>query len=131
MVLVSVAPLAGPDLWVACLHLGLTPAERARHVQLIAELLRGRAPLALAGDLNEPPGGDSWTGLSALARDPEPDAEPTFPSWQPRRRIDAVLVSPQVRVLEYDRWRPAERDLELASDHRPVLAVLEFGGFGG
>jgi endonuclease/exonuclease/phosphatase family metal-dependent hydrolase len=126
-VIVSVAVPGRPGapvLTVACLHLGLAAAERAHHVGLLTQLLTGRGRLVLAGDLNEGPGSASWTGLAALAADPAPDAGPTFPSWDPRRRIDAVLVSPGVQVLEYDAWRPAERDLTLASDHRPVLAIV-------
>jgi endonuclease/exonuclease/phosphatase family metal-dependent hydrolase len=111
-------------LSIACLHLGLAADERARHVRIILERLSGQSHIALAGDFNEGPGSDSWKALAALANDPKPDAAPTFPSWKQTHRIDAILVSGDVRVLNYDTWRPDDRDLQLSSDHRPVLAVL-------
>ena len=128
-VLVSLSLRAAPRprLSVMCLHLGLFAQERAQHLRILRKRLAGQSLLALAGDLNEDPGGDSWTGFADLAHDPEPEAGPTFPAWDPKRRIDAILVSTGVRVLEYDSWRPDDRDLRLASDHRPVLAVLSTG----
>lgn len=126
-VLVSAAlanrPGAAP-LSIACLHLGLDPDERSQHIALLSQRLAGQSHLVLAGDLNERPGGPAWTSLAALAADPDPGAGPTFPVWNLRLRIDAVLVSPQIEVLEYDVWRPDGRDLRLGSDHRPVLAVI-------
>jgi endonuclease/exonuclease/phosphatase family metal-dependent hydrolase len=78
----------------------------------------------LAGDLNTRP--DTLT-MQILARrwsdtfvDPPPD-----PSGRPRRRIDYVMVRPA------GAWRTIEsRYLEapLASDHQPVLTVLEWTG---
>jgi endonuclease/exonuclease/phosphatase family metal-dependent hydrolase len=109
---------------VACLHLGLTPAERSAHVRLLTGRVGDAPRLVMAGDLNEGPGSASWQGLAALVRDPAPPAMPTFPAHGPRRRIDAVLVGPGVAVLDYDSWRAAPRDLQLSSDHRPVLVVL-------
>lgn len=127
VVLVSVAlkaDPAAPPLSILCLHLGLQAAERAQHVEIIRQRLSGQPHLVLAGDLNEVPGGESWESLSTLVSDPQPDAAPTFPARHQRFRIDAVLANRQVRVLEYDTWRPEERDLQLSSDHRPVLAVV-------
>jgi endonuclease/exonuclease/phosphatase family metal-dependent hydrolase len=52
------------------------------------------------------------------------NAPPTIPSANPRRRIDYILVRPK------ERWRTVQSrvlDEAVASDHRAVLTVLEWG----
>ena len=120
------ASAGATPLTVASVHLGLDPAERAAHVALIAEKLAGAGDrLVVAGDLNERPDGPSWAALAGYGlADPRPGAPPTFPARAPRSRIDAVLARPGVEVLDDEVWRPDPRDVVLASDHRPVLALL-------
>jgi endonuclease/exonuclease/phosphatase family metal-dependent hydrolase len=118
----------GGPLVLAGVHLGLDPDERERHVLHLVSRLRGVGlPVVVAGDLNEGPDGPAWRSLSAVAADPAPTADPTFPSWRPRLRIDAVLTAAAVGVAEYDVWRPDPEDLRAASDHRPVLVTLSVG----
>jgi endonuclease/exonuclease/phosphatase family metal-dependent hydrolase len=82
-----------------------------------------KKPTILAGDLNATPESEPMKILSrfwtdASARDPQP----TFPSSNPRRRIDYVLFRPA------DRWKVLETrviDEKVASDHCPLLVVLE------
>lgn len=111
---------------VVSLHLGLDASERADHCDRLLASLPDGAPVVLAGDLNEPPGGPSWTAFAERALDP-PHASPaaTFPARSPRRRIDAVLVDPALTVTSHG-WPDgvAEADVVLASDHRPVLATI-------
>lgn len=113
---------------VGSVHLGLTPGERVDHAERLVSAVRGTGlPGVMAGDLNETPGGPSWTALAAVARDPRPDdTEPTFSAQRPRRRIDAVLVDPALDVVRYG-WPDGvtEEDVLLASDHRPVLAEIQ------
>lgn len=106
------------------IHLGLEPGERLAHVAWLLERL-GPGPVVVAGDLNEPAGGPSWVALSARVQDPAPGAPPTFPVRNPRRRIDAILTSPEIRTLEYAAWQPDPADLARATDHVPVLSVLD------
>lgn len=117
---------------VTCLHLGLDPDERARHVGLVlddlppalADLAQA-VPVLLAGDLNERPDGPSWVRLLSRAVDPGADAPPTFRSDRPRHRIDAVLVDPSLQVRSYGfPTGVQEADVVAASDHRPVLAEV-------
>jgi endonuclease/exonuclease/phosphatase family metal-dependent hydrolase len=113
-------------LHVASVHLGLSPEERARHAALVVELLTpSGGAVVVAGDVNETPGGPSWAALAAVAADPAPGAPPTFPARSPDRRLDAVLAGPAVTVREYGEWRPDEALVRRASDHYPVLAVLD------
>jgi endonuclease/exonuclease/phosphatase family metal-dependent hydrolase len=80
-------------------------------------------PMILAGDLNATPGSDPINLLleqwSDTARD---NPRPTFPSTKPSRRIDYIMYKPK------GRWKVVEVrviDEKVASDHCPVLAVLE------
>ena len=110
---------------VASVHLGLDEAERARHVRTVVQALRDGVPTVVAGDLNEHPGGPSWTALTEHLVDTCPDGDPTFPAARPTARIDAVLADPGLMVLSAG-WPDgvSEADVVAASDHRPVLAVL-------
>jgi endonuclease/exonuclease/phosphatase family metal-dependent hydrolase len=81
-------------------------------------------PMVLAGDLNSVPGSDPINLLSRqysyAAHD---DPQPTSPSVKPTRKIDYIMFKPK------GRWKVVEVrviDEKIASDHCPVLAVLEF-----
>ena len=123
----------GADLDIVSFHLGLDAAERLSHAGEILALLAARPPrrLALGGDLNEVPGGPAWTRLAADGlTDPDSLGEVTFSTRNPRWRIDAVLVSGSLDVVRagvpVNLVDPA--DVIAASDHRPVLAVLQLPG---
>lgn len=98
--------------------------DRIAQAQRINELFtHNTIPTILAGDLNGTPDSDpikmlteKW--IDACADNPEP----TFPSSEPRRRIDYVMYLPS------ERWRIVETrviDEKIASDHCPLLVVLE------
>jgi endonuclease/exonuclease/phosphatase family metal-dependent hydrolase len=123
--------VGGRLLGVVGCHLSLVPERRVEEVRRVvaaAAMLRG--PVVLAGDLNERPDGPSWAVLRAAGFE-DPGADPGRPDWEtfpadaPRRRIDALLVRGDVRVLEHGDPGVATDLLTRASDHRPVLAELE------
>ncbi len=120
--------LAGSaPLTAVSVHLPLREGERLAHVrQVLAEV--GPGPLVVAGDLNEPPSGPSWALLQRTLLDAGADGPPTYPARDPRRRIDAVLVSADVGVEQIGVAGPEQglwlADLRAASDHLPVLATL-------
>jgi len=103
-------------------------AERMDSVKAIEEAAREKpdVPTILAGDLNSLPDsrvmkafGENWTRT-----DDGSDSSSlfTFPADQPNRQIDYVLVRPAKR------WKVVETrvlDEPVASDHRPLLVVLE------
>jgi endonuclease/exonuclease/phosphatase family metal-dependent hydrolase len=132
---VSVAELElRGDRWtVASVHFSLDADERQRHLgPLWAVLDAARAPLVVAGDINEEPDKPVWQSLAARMQDsyavaPDGPAE-TFRARQPRRRIDAVFADPSVVVVACHAVHSAPgvtRDLLVAaSDHLPVLAIL-------
>ena len=107
-------------------HIDYRPddAERMDSARAIAKVVEEHpdVPAILAGDLNSKPEsrvlaafGETWTRT---------DSSPTltFPADKPDRQIDYILVHPAPR------WKVVELrvlDEPVASDHRPLLAVLE------
>ena len=98
--------------------------ERYAQAQALIGALDGFHPVILAGDFNDTP--DSRTmrlfdETYTNAAKPE-GARPTFPAGDPDIEIDFIMYRPapewvgQAQVL----------DETVASDHRPVLAVLEW-----
>jgi endonuclease/exonuclease/phosphatase family metal-dependent hydrolase len=120
----------GPLLQFTSTHFdqGRDPENRLAQAKYLNELLvRGEGPpTILAGDMNSRPDTDvmqtfepQWTIASAV------DPSPTTPSGRPRLRVDHVLFRPA------ESWRALESrviDEPVASDHRPVLVVLEWLG---
>lgn len=115
---------AGRRLLAVAVHLGLLERERARHAEVLTDLLTGHHhPLILGGDFNESPDGPaaSWIGeryWDAFANVGEADGL-TFPSTDPRARIDYVFVSSGLRVERA--WVAGGSD---DSDHLAVVAEL-------
>ncbi len=111
----------GPESLVVVLaHLSLSRRAQQRQLAYIHRQVAGYRHLIVMGDLNNhlevlldhSPLGD--LGLV-------PPAEPlhTFPSWQPRRSLDHILVSP---TLEIHRLQVLRDSL---SDHLPI--AMEIG----
>ena len=88
--------------------------------------VKNSLPVILAGDLNAVPDSppmkalrENWKDAAAVG------SKPTWPADKPRVRIDYVLLRPA------SAWRVIEArvdDETVASDHRPVLVVLEYTG---
>ncbi|MEZ0448166.1 endonuclease/exonuclease/phosphatase family protein [Cellulomonas sp. ICMP 17802] len=103
-------------------HLSLVRDERAAH---LSDILRDHVPGArtvVLGDLNELPGGPTWSSLTGLLLDSDPDGGPTFPALEPLHRIDAILVTPDLRVSAPH--VVSGPDVLRASDHRPLIVDL-------
>lgn len=81
-------------------------------------------PTILAGDLNDVPGSEPIRLLEALwtAADGQPQADPTFPSHRPVKKIDYVMVRPR------ERWKVLDTRVicdTVASDHCAYLVTLQ------
>ncbi|MEX2172242.1 MAG: endonuclease/exonuclease/phosphatase family protein [Pirellulales bacterium] len=116
----------GPRCVFLATHLDYRPddAERRASAAMINKLVATQAemPALLTGDLNARPDTPVLKDFSAEWTRANKELLPTFPSRQPVRQIDYVLYRPA------NRWRVIETrviDESLASDHRPLLAVLE------
>ena len=105
-------------------HLSLTPESRAESVQIInAERDKYSKPIILVGDFNAMPDSAVMKEFFKTWQDVGPKAF-TFPANNPKIRIDYVLVSvpdkKSVRVIDAQ-----VLDEPVASDHRPILSVIE------
>jgi len=112
------------------IHLDLNPDDRRRHVDELFGRLPGvigddGPPMIVAGDVNEESDGRAFGALSEKLTDAGSMGLPTFPARDPHRRIDAIFVDPGVRVVSCDVIDSP--DTRIASDHRPVLAVIDLG----
>ena len=120
----------GPRLWFLCTHLDYRPPddERMASAKTINELVakRGDELAILAGDLNATPDSRVIAEFAKqwkIAGPGKSVTKPllTFPASKPDRWIDYVMVRPA------ERWKIVEVrafDEPVASDHRPLLAVL-------
>ena len=107
-------------------HLGLGPVVRGEQLAALAQELRhAPAPVVALGDLNE---WRRWTrGLAALRRAGTLLASPaSFPSRYPVLRLDRVAVRGGRPVAPVVAHRSSLS--RIASDHLPVVAVLEMTG---
>lgn len=91
--------------------------------QLNEILARSSTPTILAGDLNADPDSEP---LAILIREwrltPTSTALHTYPSEAPTKQIDYILARPADKIRVVSTEVLAER---VASDHRPLLAVIE------
>lgn len=98
---------------------------RFAQAETLTKYLDGlKTPYILLGDFNDLPQSRTLALFKARATEArKPDgARFTFPSTTPEREIDYIFFAPA------SRWRAGEVrviDERVASDHRPVLAVLE------
>ncbi|HEX6834660.1 MAG TPA: endonuclease/exonuclease/phosphatase family protein [Rudaea sp.] len=111
---------AGADeLIVVIAHLSLGPAARRRQLEFIAELVGHHPRTVLMGDLNCGLETREMQGLlGATSLRPARQPPPTFPSWQPRRAIDHILVSPGLQIEQL--WTLPHP----VSDHLPLAATI-------
>lgn len=119
----------GTQVGVVSCHLSLDRERRLREAKSVIDVAtRLQGPILIGGDLNEPPRGPSWRLLrEAGFVDHGSDDWPTFPAAKPEKRIDAMLVRGEARVVTHGDPGVPQRLLAAASDHRPVLAVVDLG----
>lgn len=108
---------------VVGVHLVRTPEERLAEADTLTAILEDRPhPVVLAGDFNSRPGD---IVMQRLTPDwlvvPKDGDRYTFPSDAPDREIDFIMLRPgeAFEILEH-----RVVDEAVASDHRPLLAVL-------
>ena len=113
-----------PDLTFASTHLDhQVEAIRIQQAQELNKIFAERNPAILAGDFNAVLSSETMQSLLAEWSDSAgTNSAPTIPAAKPARRIDYILTRPE------SRWRMITSrvvDEPVASDHLPVLAVLE------
>jgi endonuclease/exonuclease/phosphatase family metal-dependent hydrolase len=123
--IVATVGRAGTRIEVVAVHLGLSGRERVEHARVLTDLVAGRWPLLLGGDLNEGPDGPAASWIAGRYWDAcTGRCGPTFPSGAPRARIDYLFVSEGVQVASASVGGHASAAV---SDHLPVLVDLDVG----
>lgn len=102
-------------------------AERVASAQYINKLITDRKgdTAILAGDLNATPDSNPLKELKKQWQQSNTVARPTVPVKDPKRQIDYILFRPG------GAWKAVETKVlqePVASDHLPVLAILELRG---
>jgi len=129
----AVLQLAGRRFAVAGTHLDLEEAPRLRHVGELhaaaAAFVPPEVPLIIGGDMNDDPGSTVWKlleshGVDAWAASGTGDGI-TSSVALPRRRIDGVFVDPRLSLISTEVINTP--DVQIASDHRPLLVQIELG----
>lgn len=111
--------VGGAAVTVLGTHLDLDPAARADSARRLRAMVGDDTALVVGADVNEQAGEPAWQVLAAGLVDVGGELGPTFPARAPRRRIDALLVDPRLRV------RGAHvAETGPVSDHLPVVADL-------
>jgi endonuclease/exonuclease/phosphatase family metal-dependent hydrolase len=114
----------GREVSVVGIHLYRTPEERLAQADSVTAHFRDvERPVVLAGDFNSRRGDRIVTSLLEAGWRIVPKSGPseTFPADGPQREIDFVMMRP-ASAFEVVEHRVVEE--EVASDHRPLFAVL-------
>lgn len=106
-------------LSVVLLHLALGKRGRLRQMQFISELVKDRPYVVVMGDLNCSESSEHLHEFldDAGLKDATCGA-PTYPSWEPVRKIDHILVSKALKTEN-----PSVVDFPL-SDHLPITLEI-------
>lgn len=105
------------------------PAQRLACVKIINELVdTSKQPICLAGDLNTVPASVTIDALREQWMLPAGQNQATIPVGKPQRKIDYILHSQASPNVEFNVREVESRVLDeaVASDHRPIVSVLEF-----
>ena len=107
-------------LAVMIAHLSLSAQARAKQLGFIAEVLQDHPHAVLMGDLNTDTHSPEMRHLFAHSTlQPPENPVPTFPAWKPRRALDHILVSPEIRIEKV--WTLPQA----FSDHLALAAEIQ------
>ncbi|HEX9698842.1 MAG TPA: endonuclease/exonuclease/phosphatase family protein [Acidobacteriota bacterium] len=112
------------ELVFAGIHFYRTEEERMAQARRLLEVLEGESALViLAGDFNSTPGSPVMELIGETFAIPaKGDDHLTFPSDAPAREIDFIAYRPAARFTVIEQ---RVIDEPVASDHRPLLLVVE------
>lgn len=112
----------GRILRVIVTHLGLSPRERTRQVEMLSEALEGHVgPVLFMGDFNV----IAWEDrkLRRLGAPVDRHRPRSFPAWRPMLALDRIWSKPVVATGLHAHRSPLARR---ASDHLPVVAEIPY-----
>ncbi len=110
-------------LTIFLVHLSLTYRKRQYQLERLYKLIRGvDRPLILAGDFNVLWGMrelELFLGATGLVS-ANPEKKPSHPSRAPKRELDFILHSPELKVVHF------QIPQVTFSDHAPLVCDFEF-----
>jgi len=112
----------GRSIAIISTHLSLQQHSRMRQIRYLASLVNRHRSAIVMGDFNCAPDSKEMSILlnhTRLHFSPTP-APCTFPSWQPRRRLDHILASGDLEISKLTTL-PL-----ICSDHLPVSAEISW-----
>lgn len=111
------------ELVIAQTHLALSRKARLEQIGYLVDVLGAYRHVVVMGDFNcEPQSAEFELFYSGLGlRSPE-QATPTYPSWEPRERLDHILVSSEIEIVSCE-----VLDSRL-SDHLPLAMEIGLPG---
>jgi endonuclease/exonuclease/phosphatase family metal-dependent hydrolase len=109
-------------LTLFCTHFGLSEAARAAQAATLAAAVRRTGgAVVVVGDFNAGPESSELQELFAAGLGhAAPPVEPTYPSDEPRFRIDYILLSPELVAQD------CRVITSTASDHLPIAAKIRW-----
>jgi len=115
----SVFHWQGEPIAIIATHLSLRRSSRLKQIRFIAELVSKHPAAIVLGDLNCEPHSPEFRELLEKAdlQSGQP-IQPTYPSWQPRRRIDHILTTRNLHIHNLQALHIP------CSDHLPVAAEI-------
>ncbi|MDD4388356.1 MAG: endonuclease/exonuclease/phosphatase family protein [Bacilli bacterium] len=114
------ASFNNPDFTVLISHFGLAKSEQINAVGTAVNLINEiTTPLILMGDFNIEPEDEKLKPFFTLLKNTYNKEIPSFPSGEPKRRIDYIFVSSDIEVMS------AAIVPVVASDHLPHTATLK------
>ncbi|MFV2089702.1 MAG: endonuclease/exonuclease/phosphatase family protein [Pseudomonadales bacterium] len=112
-------PSGNESVLVVLLHLSLGERSRAMQLEYVKGLIDGEEHVVLMGDMNSHLADLLFDSpLAEADLRPAESVLPTYPSWRPAFALDHILVSPSLRIGDYE-----VLDCRL-SDHCPISVTL-------
>jgi len=107
--------LSGNEIAVISVHLALGRKTRMQQIGFISELIASEKHVVLMGDMNCELDSREMKYLFERTHMNQPEQKPhTFPSWQPKRNIDHILISDGMQISNVNVLKQG------VSDHLPV-----------
>ena len=107
---------------VFLVHLALGGKTRLKQIVQLRKLIQDcRKPFIVAGDFNVLWGNEEIELFlkAGKLQNVNNRKEPTFPSWAPKKELDFILCSKEIKVKEFQVIKT------LLSDHLPVIIDFE------
>jgi len=104
---------------ICCVHLALSVKARNKQLGFIRDLLAHEQHIVLLGDMNCIGDDLHKSPIGDLQLQTAPSTMYSYPSWEPRRSIDHILVSKHLKVTEQTVI------CSTLSDHCPITTTIE------